>query len=72
MKNIIKLFLMLSFTIALVAQSGIKPLPNDGKMDKAEKAIETIPTTSVDKMKTESKTTTTTTTTTTVTDTVAK
>lgn len=65
MKNIIKLFLMLTFTIALVAQSGIKPLPNDGKMDKAEKAIETIPTTSVDKMKTESKTTTTTTTTTT-------
>jgi hypothetical protein len=65
MKNIIKLFLMLSFTIALVAQSGIKPLPSDGKMDKAEKAIETIPTTSVDKMKTESKTTTTTTTTTT-------
>jgi len=65
MKNIIKLFLMLSFTIALVAQSGIKPLPNDGKMDKAEKAIETIPTTTVDKMKTESKTTTTTTTTTT-------
>ncbi len=64
MKNIIKLFLMLSFTIALVAQSGIKPLPNDGKMDKAEKVIDTIPTTSVDKMKTESKTTTTTTTTT--------
>lgn len=65
MKNIIKLFLMLTFTIALVAQSGIKPLPSDGKMDKAEKAIETIPTTSVDSTKTESKTTTTTTTTTT-------
>ncbi len=65
MKNIIKLFLMLSFTIALVAQSGIKPLPNGGTMDKTEKAIDTIPTTAVDKMKTESKTTTTTTTTTT-------
>ncbi len=65
MKNIIKLFLMLTFTIALVAQSGIKPLPSDGKMDNAEKAIETIPTTSVDSTKTESKTTTTTTTTTT-------
>ncbi|HMV42079.1 MAG TPA: hypothetical protein PK079_09610 [Leptospiraceae bacterium] len=67
MNNIIKLFLMLSFTIALVAQSGIKPLPNDGKMDRAEKAIETIPTNSVDSLKTESKTTVTTTTTTTTT-----
>ena len=64
MKNIIKLFLMLSFTIALVAQSGTKPLPNDGKMDKTEKVLDNIPTTSVDSTKTEVRTTTTTSTTT--------
>ena len=66
MKNIIKLFLMLSFTIALVAQqSGTKPVANDGKMDKTEKVIDTIPSTSVGSTKTEAKTITTTTTTTT-------
>ena len=39
MKTSLNSFSCLAFTIALVVQSGIKPLPNDGKWIKFEKLL---------------------------------
>jgi LysM repeat protein len=63
MKKFIQILIIQCFVLAVFAQSEVKPITNDGKMDRVEKSIESIPGVASEIIKSSTTTTKTTTTT---------